>query len=139
MSQKDNTPPDPVDTYEHILEHEDTDKQALAVGIDRFVKAVGHVVMWANVLLILAIVSQVSMRYLFDLNFPKLDELQWHLYALVTMFGLSYALVTDSHVRVDLLHMKLSRNTQRIIEAIGILFLMMPFLFLMLDQGFDYF
>lgn len=130
---------DPIETYENILEHEDKDTQALAVGIDKMVKGVGHVVMWANVLLIGAIVAQVLFRYLLNQNFPKLDEVQWHFYGLVTMVGISYALVTDSHVRVDILHLQLSRRAQRIIEVLGILTLVAPFLYLMVDQGWDYF
>lgn len=130
---------DPIDVYEHILEQEERDTQAVAVGIDTMVKGVGSVVMWANVLLIAAIVSQVTLRYLFDLNFPKLDEIQWHFYGLVTMVGISYALVTDSHVRVDLLHMQLSARARRVIEIIGILALLVPFIYLMVDQGYDYF
>jgi tripartite ATP-independent transporter DctM subunit len=130
---------DPIETYENILEHEDKDTQALAVGIDKMVKGVGHVVMWANVLLIGAIVAQVLFRYLLNQNFPKLDEIQWHFYGLVTMVGISYALVTDSHVRVDILHLQLSRRAQRIIEVLGILTLVAPFLYLMVDQGWDYF
>ena len=83
--------------------------------------------------------TQVSLRYLFNVNFPKLDEIQWHFYGLVTMVGISYALVTDSHVRVDILHMQLSRRAQRVIEVIGILALLVPFIYLMIDQGWDYF
>lgn len=136
-----NTPMtnDPVEIFENILEHEDRDTQGVAVALDRTVKTVGSVVMWANILLILAIVSQVGMRYLFNLNFPMLDEIQWHFYGLVTMVGISYALVTDSHVRVDLLHMQLSRRAQRVIEVIGIVALLVPFIYLMVDQGYDYF
>lgn len=130
---------DPVDVYEHILEHEERDQQKIAVAIDKGVKAVGNVVMWANLLLILAIVSQVLFRYLLNQNYPKLDEIQWHFYGLVTMVGISYALVTDSHVRVDLLHMQLSPRARRIIEIIGILTLIVPFIYLMVDQGWDYF
>ena len=130
---------DPVETYESLIEHVDRDTQPIAVGIDRFVKAVGHVVMWANVLLVAAIVSQVSLRYLLSQNYPKLDEIQWHFYGLVTMIGISYALVTDSLVRADLLHMQLSRRAQRIIEVIGILTLVTPFIYLMVDQGYDNF
>jgi tripartite ATP-independent transporter DctM subunit len=130
---------DPIQTYEDILEHPETDTQAVAVGLDKTVKLVGHVVMWANILLITAIVAQVLFRYLANQNFPKLDEIQWHFYGLVTMVGISYALVTDGHVRVDLLHMQLSRRAQRVIEVIGILTLLTPFIYLMIDQGFDYF
>ncbi len=130
---------DPVEAYEGILEHPETDRQKIAVAIDTSVKAVGHVVMWANVLLMAAIFSQVSLRYLFSQNYPKLDEIQWHFYGIVTMIGISYALITDSHVRVDVLHMQLSRRAQRIIEVIGILTLLTPFIYLMIDQGYDYF
>ncbi len=139
MAEKFPQTDDPIEIYETILEHEDRDKQALAVGIDHAIKGVGHVVMWANLLLIAAIVTQVTLRYLFNLNFPKLDEIQWHFYGLVTMVGISYALVTDSHVRVDLLHIQLSQRAQRIIEVIGILTLLAPFIYLMVDQGYDYF
>ena len=139
MVNQSNRTDDPIKTYEDILEHPETDTQAIAVGLDKTVKLVGHVVMWANVLLITAIVAQVAFRYLANQNFPKLDELQWHFYGMVTMIGISYALVTDSHVRVDLLHMQLSRRAQRIIEVLGILTLLCPFIYLMIDQGYDYF
>ncbi|WP_319531527.1 TRAP transporter large permease subunit [uncultured Cohaesibacter sp.] len=130
---------DPIDVFEHILEHEERDRQPLADAIERGVKTIGHIVMWANLLLIGAIVLQVSLRYLFSINYPKLDELQWHFYGLVTMVGISYAMATDSHVRVDLLHVQLNQRTRRIIEVLGILALMVPFLYLMVDQGYDYF
>ncbi len=130
---------DPVEVYESITEHPDPDPQPIAHAIDRFVKTVGHVVMWANILLVAAITAQVSLRYLFNQNYPKLDEIQWHFYGLVTMIGISYALVTDSHVRVDILHAQLSRRARRFIEIVGILALLFPFIYLMVDQGFDYF
>ncbi|NVK13194.1 MAG: TRAP transporter large permease subunit [Rhodobacteraceae bacterium] len=130
---------DPIERYEEILEHGDEDRQRLAVWIDNTVKGTGNLVMWANLLLVLAIVSQVALRYLLNQNYPKLDEIQWHFYGLVTMIGISYALVTDSHVRVDVLHMQLSRRARRIIEVIGILTLLVPFIYLMIDQGYDYF
>lgn len=139
MVHQDKQTNDPIQVYEDILEHPETDTQAVAVGLDKTVKLVGHIVMWANLLLVGAIVAQVLFRYLLNQNFPKLDELQWHFYGLVTMIGISYALVTDSHVRVDLLHMQVSRRAQRIIEVLGILTLLTPFIYLMIDQGYDYF
>ncbi|WP_425093668.1 TRAP transporter large permease subunit [Tropicimonas sp. S265A] len=139
MAQTPQLIEDPLETYEHILEHEDRDQQAVAKALDSTVKSIGHVVMWANIALVAAIVAQVLFRYLLNQNFPKLDEIQWHFYGAVTMVGISYAMVTDSHVRVDLLHMQLSRRAQRIIEVLGILTLVVPFIYLMVDQGYDYF
>ncbi len=131
--------PSPVDALERIIETEDTDHTPLADTLDRFVNIVGKTVMWVNVALILAIILQVGLRYLFNQNLPKLDEIQWHFYGLTTMIGLSYAMVKDSHVRVDVIHAHLRDNAKRIIEIVGILALLVPFLFLMIDQGYDYF
>ena len=125
MARLPNDPSDPVEKYETILEHPETDAQPLASGIDRLVKSVGHVVMWANLLLIGAIVSQVGMRYVFNQSFPKLDEIQWHFYGLVTMIGISYALVTDSHVRVDFLRERMTLLTRAWIELYGLLLLVL--------------
>ncbi|MFV1592220.1 TRAP transporter large permease subunit [Phaeobacter sp. JH20_36] len=121
------------------IENDDRKDPKFAATLDRLVKGVGHVVMWANVLLILAIIVQVGMRYTLDLNFPKLDELQWHLYALTTMVGVSYALSTDAHVRVDVLRAGFSFRARRVIEIVGIVVLILPFCYLMIDQGLDYF
>jgi len=131
--------PDPVDALEPMIETEDTARTPLADPLDRFVNVIGKTVMWANVALILAIIFQVSLRYLFNQNLPKLDEIQWHFYGLTTMVGLSYAMVKDSHVRVDVIHAHLRDNAKRVIEIVGILALLVPFLFLMIDQGLDYF
>ena len=111
----------------------------IGAKMDKFVMSVGNIIMWFNVILVIAIVSQVGMRYTFDLNFPKLDEIQWHFYALTTMFGVSYALTTDSHVRVDILRLNFSHRAQRVVEILGLIILLLPFCYMMIDQGFDYF
>ncbi|OXT01611.1 C4-dicarboxylate ABC transporter [Notoacmeibacter marinus] len=139
MTQKPEYHGDVAETYEALIEHPDADDLPLARALDNGIKAIGHVVMWANLILMMAIIVQVVLRYALNMNFPKLDELQWHFYGLVTMIGVSYALTTDSHVRVDLLYMQLSNRAQRIVEIIGILFLLAPFIYLMIDQGYDYF
>ena len=139
MANEINITDDPVEKYQQLAEHPDSDRSSLAIILDKFVKSIGHVVMWANALLIAAIITQVTLRYFFNINFPKLDEVQWHFYALVTMIGISYAMVTDSHVRVDILYTPLSKKSKRLIEIIGILALLAPFIYLMIDQGLDYF
>ncbi len=139
-----STPPsgateDPVAVYEAEMERPDRDRQPIADRMERAVLGIGSVVMWANVALIGVIIAQVGLRYLFSTNYPKLDEMQWHLYGLTTMVGLSYAMVKDSHVRVDIFYGGLNDHSKRLIEVIGILTLLVPFIYLMIDQGWDYF
>ncbi len=97
-------------------------------SLNGFVRKVSHVVAWANVVLIGIILLQVTLRYGFNHGLVTLEELIWHLYAVAMMFGLSYAMTTDSHIRVDLIHMMLSPNKRYIIEILGITLLLMPFL-----------
>lgn len=121
------------------VENDDKNGPRFSARLGHGVRTVGHIVMWANVALVIAIITQVVLRYTMDVSFPKLDEFQWHLYALTTMFGVSYALTTDSHVRVDIIHSSLSPKIKRIIEITGIVVLLLPFCWLMIDQGYDYF
>ena len=79
------------------------------------------------VLLVVAIVVQVILRYGFRVSLIKLEELQWHLYAMAMMVGLSYAMGSDSHIRVDVIHQRLSPRTKAVIDILGTLLLLFPF------------
>ena len=89
---------------------------------------------WINLLVMFTILIQVTLRYGFHAGEAWVDEFIWHLYAFF-MFGLSYAITTDSHIRVDIAHMKFTRRKQRIIEVLGIVFLIMPFTIIIFDHS----
>ena len=89
---------------------------------------------WINMLVMFTILVQVTLRYGFHAGEAWVDEFIWHLYAFF-MFGLSYAITTDSHIRVDIVHMKFTKKKQRIIEVLGIVFLIMPFTIIIFDHS----
>ena len=93
-------------------------------GIDRISK----VICWGYLLLVLVIILQVILRKGFAHGLIALEELQWHLFAVGFLFGLSYAQIKNNHIRVDLLHHNFSEPTKAYIEVFGILFLAFPFL-----------
>ena len=113
--------------------------------LNRFIKRVVELVAWLNVVLIIVILATVILRYGFHRNglllgwgLVPMEELEWHLYSVPFMFGLAYAIVNNSHIRIDLVHMNLPKRLQHFFEIFGILFLLMPFLLIMLDFSFDY-
>lgn len=110
----------------------------VADAIDRFIKATGHVLCWAYALLVVVILLQVTLRYGFRHGLVTLEELQWHLYAVAVMFGLAYAQATDSHIRVDLFHARISHRARLLWEVFGLVFLMFPFVFVVLYSSFDF-
>lgn len=106
--------------------------------IDAFITRVGNIICWTNALLILVIIIQVVLRYGFNNGLIFFEELQWHLFAIGVMMGISYAQVTDSHIRVDIIHGLLSDRTKRIIEIFGILFFVLPFIWVVFYHSLDF-
>jgi TRAP-type mannitol/chloroaromatic compound transport system permease small subunit len=107
-------------------------------GADAFIRRLGHVLMWANCVVIFFIILQVILRYGFGHGLVILEELQWHFYAVAFMFGLAYAVMTDSHVGMDLVYAKLSPKWQCRWDIFGIVILLLPFAGLMCYQSIDF-
>lgn len=100
--------------------------------IDRLLAAVGRATSYIWLILLLVIVVNVLLRYALSEGRIELEELQWHLYSVGFLLGLSYAYQADSHIRVDLLHERLQPRTQAWIELYGILLFLLPFIALVL-------
>ncbi len=111
---------------------------AVCVSLDRFVLRIGQTIAWLNVATVLVIVIQVILRYVFGKGMVSLEELQWHLYAVCVMFGISYGIVTDSHIRLDLAHRKFSPRGKEWVEFLGILFLLLPLVVVLFIHGLDF-
>jgi TRAP-type mannitol/chloroaromatic compound transport system permease small subunit len=103
--------------------------------LNGIVRRIAETTAWLNVVLIGVIVLQVVLRYGFNHGLVPLEELMWHLYAVAFMFGMAYAVTNDSHIRVDVVHMALPKRAQHVFEILGILILLMPFLWIMFDHS----
>ncbi|OMH30329.1 TRAP transporter small permease subunit [Motiliproteus sp. MSK22-1] len=107
-------------------------------SIDAFIRKVGHGIAWVYVLLVLVIITQVILRKGFSSGLIVLEELQWHLYAMGVMFGISYAQVNNAHIRVDLFYGGFRQRTKYIIEIIGIILLVLPFIYVIFSHSLDF-
>jgi TRAP-type mannitol/chloroaromatic compound transport system permease small subunit len=110
----------------------------IADGIDCFIRKLGNLIAWTYVALVLVIILQVVLRKGFSSGLIIFEELQWHLYAIGVMFGLSYAQVNNAHVRVDLIYGGLRIRNKRIIDIIGILLLVLPFIAVIFIHSLDF-
>ena len=102
----------------------------LSRTLDRWIDRIGTWVSYLWLLLLAVIVANVLLRYAFDQGRIEFEEIQWHLYSAGFLLGLSYAQQADAHVRVDLIHERLSLRHQAWIELYGILLLLVPFIIL---------
>jgi TRAP-type mannitol/chloroaromatic compound transport system permease small subunit len=96
--------------------------------IDRFVMTVCGVFNWIWVILVIVIIVNVVLRYVFSQGMIELEELQWHLFAIGWLVGLSSTFILDGHVRVDVIHDKLKYKTKVWLELLGLLALLFPFI-----------
>jgi TRAP-type mannitol/chloroaromatic compound transport system permease small subunit len=103
--------------------------------LDGFILRIGDGASWLWVALLLTIVSNVVMRYLFGEGRIEFEELQWHLYSVGFLIGLSYCVASDDHVRVDFIHARLRPRVRAWIELYGIVLLLLPFVLLIVVYG----
>jgi TRAP-type mannitol/chloroaromatic compound transport system permease small subunit len=92
----------------------------------------GQLASWLWLALLLIIVTNVVLRYAFDEGRIELEEIQWHLYSLGFLVGLSYAYQSDSHIRVDVVSERLRPRTRAWLEQYGIMLCLAPFILLIL-------
>ncbi len=105
--------------------------------IDTLTKRIGSITAVLALFLALLIGYDAIMRYLFSEGSIALQEFEWHIFDTIFLFGLSYALKHDKHVRVDILFVKYSEDTKKIIQILSMLFLLIPFTLFFLNGAFD--
>lgn len=122
------------------MSRDDTPQGLMKISytLDKIIRGIGHTMMWANGILIIIIILNVVLRYGFGSGQVSLEELQWHLYAIGIMFGISYAATLDSHIRVDIVHASLSKKWQQRWDLFGIFFLLLPFALMVFHQSLDF-
>jgi TRAP-type mannitol/chloroaromatic compound transport system permease small subunit len=96
---------------------------------------------FCSVLMLLMIVNvfyDVIMRYFFNDVSIGMQELEWHLFAAMFMFGIAYTLKEDGHVRVDIFYETMSAHKKAIINIFGSLVLALPITLLIFYYSWDY-
>ncbi len=84
------------------------------------------------------IVYDTINRYFFNAGSVALQELEWHIFDIIFLLGLSYTLKHDKHVRVDIFYENYSKKTKALIDIISNLFLIIPFSLILLYVSYGY-
>lgn len=102
---------------------------SVARAIDAVSEWTGRLAAWLVLAMTLIIVYDVGMRYLFQSGSVMLQELQWHLFALVFLLGAAYTLKHGGHVRVDLFYRSrwMSERRRALVDLLGTALLLIPF------------
>ena len=94
--------------------------------IDRLNDAVGRSVSWLVLAAVLISAGNALVRKLSNDSSNAFLEIQWYLFAGVFLLAAGRTLLTQDHVRIDVLSSRFSARTQSWIEVFGLVAFLMP-------------
>ena len=92
---------------------------AIADALDVVIDRIGRITGWCSFAIVLVMAFNVLLRYFFRTGSVASQELEWHLMAPICMLGLSYAILKDGHVQVDIFYGRFPERVQRLIQFIS--------------------
>lgn len=107
--------------------------------VDRCNDMIGKLVRWLVLAAVLISAGNAIVRKIFNTSSNGLLEIQWYLFAGVFMLGVGYVMLRNAHVRIDFISAHLSRRTNAIIDAIGMVVFTIPLAIIMIDLGWPLF
>ncbi len=107
---------------------------AIEAVIEIFAKIASFLILALSFLIVYDTIN----RYFFNSGSVALQELEWHIFDIIFLLGLSFTLKHDKHVRVDIFYERYSKKTKAIIDIVSNLFLIIPFSLLLLYVSYGY-
>lgn len=104
----------------------------------RINRILGRMLAIVYLLMTLNVFFDVVMRYFFRNSSVGMQEMEWHLFAVIILFGVSVALLDEGHVRVDFFYDNFSVRTKALINIIGTIFFLLPLACLVLFGSIDF-
>ncbi len=106
--------------------------------MDKIIDAVGYVTGVLMILMILNVAFDVMMRYVFHNSSIGMQEAEWHLFAVIILYGTGYALRHNAHVRVDFLYDTFSYKTKAMVNIVGTLLFLIPLALLIIYGSYEF-
>ncbi|WP_428507542.1 TRAP transporter small permease subunit [Roseateles sp.] len=111
----------------------------LSRAIDRLSEWVGQFVRWLVLAAVLISAGNAIMRKAFDISSNAYLEVQWYLFAGVFMLGAGYVFLKNAHVRIDFISSRLSLRTNTIIDILGIVLVIFPLCWMLIELSWPLF
>ncbi|MDX5446406.1 MAG: TRAP transporter small permease subunit [Zoogloeaceae bacterium] len=100
-----------------------------ADAIESFIDWTGRLTSWLILVLVVLIAVEVLLRYTISFGAVWAQELEWHLLAVIALWGIAYTQKHDAHVRVDIVYQSFSQRTKDWMEFLSASCLMAPMAF----------
>lgn len=106
--------------------------------VGRLVNGMGIILAVVLLLMVLNVTYDVMMRYLFHASSVGMQEMEWHLFSVIILYGVGVALQHEAHVRVDFLYDRMQPKTKAFINIGGTILFLVPLSLLILFGSFHF-
>ena len=110
----------------------------LSLIISSINKMAGYICSFLVVLMTLNVFLVVVLRYLFGISFIWMQETYVWMHAYIFMLGAGFTYLNDDHVRIDILYRSASSTYRAVVDLIGNIFLLLPFLYIIWSYSFPF-
>jgi TRAP-type mannitol/chloroaromatic compound transport system permease small subunit len=112
--------------------------QRFVTAIDSTSDWIGRAVSWLTLVMVLATAYDVVMRYVWNITYVFMQEIEWYLFSLVFLLAAGYGLKEDIHVRVDIFYARLSPRGRAWINIAGAVLFLFPTCYLIVKASIPY-
>ncbi|MFC0241170.1 TRAP transporter small permease subunit [Rhodopseudomonas telluris] len=112
---------------------------ALSRKIDAFNTLVGRWLSWLIVVAVIISSANAIIRKLLDMSSNSFLELQWVLFSIVFLLCSPWTLLSNEHIRIDIINHTLPLKVRGWIDMIGHVFFLMPFAIILLWWSIPFF
>ena len=105
---------------------------------DKVIDFVGSILVILLLIMILNVAYDVFARYIFHNSSIGMQEMEWHLFAVIMLYGTGVALRYNAHVRVDFLYDRLPPKKQAWINILGTIFFLLPLALLVIYGSYEF-
>ena len=101
-------------------------------------RCAGYLCAFLVVLMVVNVFLVVILRYLFGISFIWMQETYVWMHAYIFMVGAGFTYLNDDHVRIDIIYRNSSKLYKAIVDLVGNIFLLLPFLYIIWSYSFPF-
>ncbi len=105
---------------------------------DKMTKFLGYILFIVMLLMTFNVFYDVIARYVFNTGSIAMQELEWHFFSILILIGMSYALMEEAHVRVDVLYDSWSIKRKAQVNMMGAIVFILPLALLIATNSVDF-
>ena len=110
----------------------------LSKFIDRFNTFIGYLCAFFVLYMVIVVFTVVVLRYGFNIGFIWMQEVYVWLHSFVFMLGAGFTYLANEHVRIDVFYREASKKYKAIVDLLGNIFLLLPFLYIIWKYSYPF-